>query len=107
MEASSVKTGKTSTRTRSERKLAWLLCAPAVIVIAAATARTTVKYRERGLHYVDMEAGSACQNLLLEATALELGGVAVGAFQDEQVGTVLRLPDGQLPRLIVPIGRPR
>lgn len=38
MEAGTVKTGKTSTRTRSERKLAWMLCAPAVIVMLAVTA---------------------------------------------------------------------
>jgi multiple sugar transport system permease protein len=39
MEASTVKApGKTSSRTRSERKLAWMLCAPAVIAMLAVTA---------------------------------------------------------------------
>lgn len=32
------KRGKTSSRTRSERKLAWMLCAPAVVVMLAVTA---------------------------------------------------------------------
>jgi len=32
------KPGKTSTRTKSERKLAWMLCAPAVVVMLAVTA---------------------------------------------------------------------
>lgn len=40
MEASTAPTpaGKTSSRTRSERKLAWMLCAPAVIAMLAVTA---------------------------------------------------------------------
>ncbi|MBS1846030.1 MAG: sugar ABC transporter permease [Actinobacteria bacterium] len=38
MDEGTVKTGKTSTRTKSERKLAWMLCAPAVIVMLAVTA---------------------------------------------------------------------
>ncbi|MGV1048340.1 MAG: carbohydrate ABC transporter permease [Solirubrobacterales bacterium] len=37
MEASTARTG-TSSRTRSERKLAWMLCAPAVIAMLAVTA---------------------------------------------------------------------
>ena len=38
MEASTDSPGKTSSRTRSERKLAWMLCAPAVIAMLAVTA---------------------------------------------------------------------
>jgi multiple sugar transport system permease protein len=40
MEASTAPTraGKTSSRTRSERKLAWMLCAPAVVAMLAVTA---------------------------------------------------------------------
>src|ERR1700749_107941 len=37
-EAPAAKPGKKSSRTRSERKLAWMLCAPAVVVMLAVTA---------------------------------------------------------------------
>ncbi|HEX3361974.1 MAG TPA: sugar ABC transporter permease, partial [Solirubrobacterales bacterium] len=37
-EAPAAKPGKKSSRTKSERKLAWMLCAPAVIVMLAVTA---------------------------------------------------------------------
>ncbi len=37
-QAPAAKPGKVSSRTRSERKLAWMLCAPAVIVMLAVTA---------------------------------------------------------------------
>ncbi|MBD3236553.1 MAG: SagB/ThcOx family dehydrogenase [Candidatus Eisenbacteria bacterium] len=85
----------------------WVREAPAVFVIAAEPARTTVKYGPRGERYVDIECGLACQNLLLQATALGLGGVPVGAFEDQAVAEVVGLPAGQVPRLLVPIGRPR
>ena len=81
--------------------------APAVIVIAAEPARTARKYRERAERYVFMEAGNACQNVLLEATALRLGAVPIGAFDDEQAARVLDLPAGWRVLLIVPVGRAR
>ena len=85
----------------------WMRVAPAVIVIAAEPARTTVKYGERGERYAIMEAGFAGQNILLQAIALGLGAVPVGAFEDGEVSEVLGLPEGRLPMLIVPVGRPR
>lgn len=81
--------------------------APAVIVIAAEPERTARKYGERAERYVFMEAGYACQNLLLEVTALRLGAVPIGAFQDERVNRILDLPAGRRALLIVPVGRPR
>ncbi len=85
---------------------AWVAQAPAVIVIAAEPQRTKVKYGERGDRYVFMEAGFACQSLLLQATALGLGAVPVGAFDDEGVARILGLPAGQRALLIVPVGTP-
>ena len=81
--------------------------APAVIVIAAEPRRTEGKYRERAERYVFLEAGGACQNLLLEATALGLGAVPIGAFQDAPAAEVLGLPAERRALLIVPVGRAR
>ncbi len=75
------------------------------IVITAVYERTTVKYGERGVRYVHLEAGHAAQNICLEATALNLGLVTVGAFYDEQVQTVLSLPENEQPLYIIPVGR--
>lgn len=80
--------------------------APSVFVIAAAYERTAVKYRDRAPRYVHMEAGHAAQNILLEAVSLGLGGVPVGAFHDDRVGQVLKLPADQAPLLLIPIGHP-
>lgn len=80
--------------------------APAVFVIAGVRARTEAKYGARSGRYLDMEAGHAAQNLLLQAVTLGLGGVPVGAFDDEAVRATLGLPRGHQPLYLVPIGTP-
>lgn len=81
--------------------------APAVFALTAVYARTTRKYGRRGAErYVQMEAGHAAQNLLLQATALRLGGVVIGAFEDEAVKSALRLAPGETPLYLIPVGHP-
>lgn len=80
--------------------------APVVFVIAGVVERTAWKYGERGLRYVHIEAGHAAQNLLLQATALGLGAVPVGAFRDEQVEKLLKLPNDQKALYLIPVGWP-
>jgi SagB-type dehydrogenase family enzyme len=80
--------------------------APAVFVIAAVYKRTSGKYGDRAERYVHLEAGHAAQNLLLQAVALELGGVPIGAFYDDKVQDVLGLPRDHAPLYVIPVGRP-
>ena len=75
------------------------------IVVVAVYERTTVKYGERGIRYVHIEVGHAAQNMCLQATAMDLGIVTVGAFDDQQVKEVLDLPEDEQPLYILPIGR--
>jgi len=76
-----------------------------VIVFTAVYERTTGKYGDRGIQYVHMEVGHAAQNLCLQATAMDLGAVTVGAFYDEEVAQVLDLPGDEQPLYILPVGR--
>ncbi|MEM2123714.1 MAG: SagB/ThcOx family dehydrogenase [Methanolinea sp.] len=80
--------------------------APATIAIAAVPSRTTAKYEERGTRYVHMEAGHAGQNVYLQAEALGLGTVAIGAFSDERVAALLDLGEGEVPLYLMPVGHP-
>jgi len=80
--------------------------APVDIVICAEYERTLGRYGSRGERYVHMEVGHAGQNIYLQATALGLATVAVGAFDDEQVREVLRLDKQCKPLYIMPIGKP-
>ncbi|MEM1575306.1 MAG: SagB/ThcOx family dehydrogenase [Nitrososphaerota archaeon] len=85
----------------------WIGEAPINIVIVAIYERTTARYGERGIRYVHMEAGHVGQNIYLQATALKLGTVVIGAFYDEEVQKVLNLPKEEKPLYIMPVGYPR
>jgi SagB-type dehydrogenase family enzyme len=78
--------------------------APMSIVFAATYERTTARYGRRGQRYVHIEVGHAGQNVYLQAEALGLGTVAVGAFEDAAVSRVLELPSAMLPLYIMPVG---
>lgn len=81
--------------------------APAVFVITAVYGRTAQKYGDaRSPRYVHLEAGHAAQNLLLQAVALGLGAVPIGAFDDVQVQEALGLPAEHEPLYLVPVGHP-
>lgn len=80
--------------------------APISIVIAAEYERTTVRYGERGIRYVHMEAGHVGENIYLQAVALGLGTVVVGAFLDVDLAQVLDLPEEQVPLYVMPVGYP-
>jgi SagB-type dehydrogenase family enzyme len=79
--------------------------AAAVIVIGAVFERTTSKYGERGNRYVHMEVGAAAQNAYLQAASLDLGTVFIGAFYDDQIQTLLALPQEVQPLGLMPVGR--
>lgn len=78
--------------------------APLSVIFSAVFERTTSRYGDRGLRYVYMDVGHAAQNVHLQAEALGLCSVPVGAFDDEAVADVLRLPSDQRPIYIVAIG---
>lgn len=83
-----------------------VLDAPFSIVIAAVYKRTSRIYGQRGsVRYVHMDAGHAAQNVYLQAGAMGLGTVAIGAFFDERVKVVLGL-EREDPLYIMPVGKP-
>ena len=78
--------------------------APVDIVITAVYARVTARYGQRGIRYVDMEAGHIAQNVHLQAVALGLVSVPLGAFNTEEVKKILALPKNEEPLYIIPVG---
>jgi SagB-type dehydrogenase family enzyme len=81
--------------------------APVTVVLTAVFPRTEGRYGARAARYVPMEVGAAAQNLALQAVALELGTVFVGAFQDQAVTRALDLPPRHAPMALLPVGYPR
>jgi SagB-type dehydrogenase family enzyme len=75
------------------------------IVLTSVYDRITRKYGDRGVRYALIEVGHVGQNICLQATAMELGSVCIGAFYDEQVRDLLKLPKEEAPLYIIPIGK--
>lgn len=78
----------------------------AIILFTADYARTSRKYGPRASRYVHIEIGHAAQNVCLQATALDLGTVTVGAFRDETVTRITEIPAAHKPIYLVTVGRP-
>lgn len=85
---------------------AWVSSAPLVVVVFGVAERTAAVYGDRAERYVALEAGHTSQNLLLQAVALGLGAVPVGAFSDAAVREVMGLPDAWTVFYLVPVGHP-
>ncbi len=86
---------------------AFILEAPLTVAITAVYERIAVRYgQERAPRYVHMEVGHAAQNLALQAVALGLGSVPVGAFDDAAVHKVLGVPQDHKPLYLLPVGHP-
>jgi len=84
----------------------WMVQAPVILAVAADYGRTTGKYKERGVRYVHIEVGLAAQNVCLQVEALGLGATIVGAFQDQEMKTLLGLPEEEEPLTLIPVGHP-
>ncbi len=95
---------KRSELTNAALRQQWVDDAPAIIIFSAVYERTTGKYGQRGVKYVHMEVGYAGQNLFLQAEALGLGTVVVGAFNDNEVRKVLSLNKNENPLTVMPVG---
>ena len=86
----------------------FILEAPATLVFTAVFARIEQRYGStRSPRYIHMEVGHAAQNVLLQAAALDLGAVPIGAFEDERVSQVMNLPTDHVPLYMISIGHPR
>jgi SagB-type dehydrogenase family enzyme len=79
--------------------------APASIVWSAVFERNTSRYGQRGRAlYVPMDTGHSAQNVCLQAEALGLGAVEIGAFDDLKLCLTLRLTREEEPLYVVPVG---
>jgi nitroreductase len=79
--------------------------APVLVVVCANENRSSQGYGVRGKTlYCIQDTAAAIQNIHLAAFSLGLGTCWVGAFSEEEVAKVLKLPHGIRPVAIVPVG---
>lgn len=81
--------------------------ASVVIVVCADEIRSGRVYGSRGTNlYCIQDTAAAVENMLLAACALGLGSCWVGAFSEDEVRRVLKIPRGLRPIAIIPLGHP-
>ena len=81
--------------------------APVVIVVCAGETRSGQRYGQRGRSlYCLQDSAAATQNILLAAYDMKLGSCWIGAFNEGEVGKILKVPFGVRPIAIIPIGHP-
>jgi len=83
-----------------------VLNAPACIILTATKERTIRRYKGFAEGYVNMEAGHAAQNVHLQAVALGLVSVPVGAFDASILTRILWLLPAEEALYILPVGNP-
>ncbi len=96
---------------KDRRSLVWkhtyararLAASPVVFVIAAVYERTERKYGASAKRFVHIEVGHVGQNILLQATALGLRSVPVGAFHQRRVQATLGL--AEVPVYFIVVGQ--
>ncbi len=82
----------------------WVGAAPVNFVFTAVFERSSVKYGSRAWQYVFQGTGHAAQNIYLQATAMGLGGTAIGAFIESMIQELLSLPADEIPVYVMPVG---
>jgi len=75
-----------------------------VVVVCSDPAQITRSYGEKAEKYARQQAGAAIENLLLKLTAQGLATCWVGAFYDDQVKSILGIPEDIEVEAIFPIG---
>lgn len=80
--------------------------APLTLFFATDPERLAYKYGDRSTRYALLEAGHVAQNILLAATALGLGAVPMGAFDEAALSERLSLPEGEQVIYVIPVGHP-
>jgi len=80
--------------------------APVTFAIASVFDRVAAKYGSRAERYCLIEAGHIAQNVFLQAEALQMAGVAVGAYDDNDAKNILKLPKDHELLYLLPIGFP-
>lgn len=90
---------------RAARGQSWMREAPATLAFTAVEDRSSGRYGKRAGAYVLIEVGHASQNVFLQAEAIGLGAAVVGAFDEARTAETLRLPAGERPLYLMPVGR--
>ncbi len=77
------------------------------IIIAGEVRKVSAKYGHKAKRFMQIEAGHIAQNIQLQATAMGLGTVPMGAFNIKGVAKACKMSPRFEPLYIMPIGYPK
>ena len=80
--------------------------APVIIVFVANIERSSNIYGRRGILYSIEDATISANNVMIVAHDLGLGTCWVGAFDEDAVKEILKIPKNLKPVTIIPVGYP-
>ena len=89
---------------KSALRQKWMMQAPVFIVVCGDPTNQTRFYKKRGDLYLIQDCAAAAENMLLSATALGIKSCWVGAFDENAVQRVLKLPNHIVPYIIITLG---
>lgn len=75
-----------------------------VVVVCSDIKDLERNYYSRAKMYVKQQAGAAIENLILKLTDIGLSTCWVGAFSEETVKRILKIPDGIEVEALLPVG---
>jgi len=82
--------------------------APVVLVVCTHQKLASRKYGKRGAYlYVIQDTAAMIQNILLAAYSLGIASCWVGAFNEDYIIRVLKIPPGIRPVALIPLGYPK
>jgi len=79
--------------------------APVLLVVCAVPHESAEKYKERGATlYALQDTAALTQNILLASHALGYATCWIGAFNEDEVSKIIKVPEGIRPVSMIPIG---
>ena len=80
--------------------------APVLLVVCAVPYESAERYKERGATlYTLQDTAALTQNILLASHALGYATCWIGAFNEDEVSKIVKVPEGMRPVSMIPIGR--
>ncbi len=84
----------------------FMASAPVIIVAVANVRRSSSKYRNRAKLFAIQDTTASIMNLMLAATSIGLGTCWIGAFDEDRVRDILKIPIEERPITLIPVGYP-
>lgn len=83
----------------------WLTKAPVLLVVCNELTNIQAVFRERGIRlYSRQNCAAFIQNILLAAHSIGLSTCWVGAFDDQAMRSILKIPEGVEVEAVIPLG---